>query len=140
MHDIDLIEDWSMIILYFILPGLGALGVFFHAYLNYRLSFFKYEDDKSSKRKKTTKRMVIPWLTIAVLSAIVPVAIAYSNTELLESLKTPNIHGQVMSPWKYFLPVINWEITIPACFIAGSLYYIAIGFVLLIAGKIFRWA
>lgn len=138
MHNIGLIEDWSKIILCFILPGLGALGVLFHAYLNYRLSFF-HEDENSSRKKKATKRMVIPWITIAVLSAIVPVAIVYSNTELLESLKIPNIHRYVLSPWIYFLPVINWEITVPACFIAGSLYYIAIGFGLLIAGKIFRW-
>ncbi len=138
MYDIDLIEKCSLIILCVILPGIGALGVVFHVYLESRLSFFVHEDENTSKKKKAIKRIVIPWITIASLSAIAPVAIVYSHPAVLESLESPNIYGTITSPWRYFLPVVNWEITVSVCFITGSLYFIIIGLLLRLFGKIFR--
>lgn len=121
----DLIETWAKITLV-VLFFTGLCGLLLHAWFNSRLSFFKFGESDSSD-KKSFKRLILPWIIVAVICALIPVLVYYSHPELIESLKANE--DFVKFPWKYIMPAVAMEVSIFTCAIIGSLFYFVLGYI-----------
>lgn len=122
----DLIETWAKITLV-VLFFFGLCGLLLHAWFNSRLSFFKFGDSDTSD-KKSLKRILVPWIIVAVICAVTPVIIVYSHSELHESFNEPANVDFVKFPWKYIMPAVAMEVSIFTCAIIGSLFYFVLGY------------